>query len=444
MSVSIRKLAISGLTVAVLVAPASGVPAMAAPAESRDAVEAQAAGGADGADRATGAARSAAAYRVGAGSTFNNPRRKDQSGRIINKIKRSINHTPRGQKIWVMTWNFQAPGITRDLVRAHRRGVGVRLIMARSLAQKQGYNGSFKRLTRALKKGNGGRPGHLKSFTRTCSNSCRGRGGSMHSKFMLISRSGQSHHVVQQGSANFTTTAGGNQWNDWYALPNNKPVYETYQKVFLQALKDRPAGSVSRMWRNVNSWFAPRSGDMVMSLLKGVRCKGARGAGINGKTAIRVASSVFQNERGLRIARKLKSLQRGGCNIRVVFTMMTNKIRGAIRGVPTRQLVYDWNGDGAFDRYLHMKAMTISGNFRGDRNHRLVFNGSANWSTMGQVSDEQGMVIHSRGQEKRYGRWINGLYNSAPRGLRPTPEQYVARGLKNPYADLELELAHQG
>ncbi len=386
-------------------------------------------------------AAAAAKSRLPTGVMFNSPGEHS----IIGHIRQTINRTPRGEKIRIMSWNFQHAGITRSLIDAHQRGVSVRVIMARQLADKQGYHGSFKRLGRALKKGNRNRRAAMRSWTRTCSNSCRGRGGSMHAKMMLVTKAGGRSRIIQQGSANFTGSAANNQWNDWYTTTGNKARFRGWMKVFREASQDRRADQRQFTTGKIWSWFSPRKGDPVMKLLNKVRCKGARGAGINNRTSIRIASAVFQNERGIEIGRKLKRLYDAGCNIRVVFTMMTNKIRAAIRGVPVKQLAYDDNGDGSFDSYLHMKAMAISGHWDGNRGAHVVFNGSANWSRMGMVSDEHGMVITGKERlEKRYGRRISGLYRDAPRTIRPSAEDYRARGLKSPYDGLELELSGQG
>ncbi len=379
-------------------------------------------------------------YRVPKGVLFNHPFRKPYV--IKDRMKAAIRHVHKGEKIRIMTWNFQAADLTRVLVEAHQRGVSVRLIMSRQLANAQSPSGSYNVLRRALSRGDRNRPAELKSWAKTCSHSCRGTGGAMHSKFMVLTQSGKSSKIVMQGSANLTTAAAVNQWNDWYTTVGDAVTFDAYMKVFKQASKDRPVAAYQKRSGNILNWFAPRGGkkDLVMKLLNKITCSGARDAGINGRTAIRIASAVFQNDRGLRIARKLRSLDGQGCNIRVVFTLMTNKIRNAIRGVPTRQLAYDRDGDGSFDDYLHMKSMAISGHFGRKRDARVVFNGSANWSVIGQISDEQGMVIKSDGKERRYGKWISGLYAQAPRGIRPAPSYFRARGLENPYADLELEL----
>ena len=64
-----------------------------------------------------------------------------------------------------------------------------------------------------------------------------------------------------------------------------------------------------------------------------------------------------------------------------------------LQGVPRNHLVRDRDGDGAFDIYLHMKAMAISGHYGGRRGARIVYQGSENWSGLASLSDEQGLII---------------------------------------------------
>lgn len=380
-----------------------------------------------------------AKFRIAPGVTFNSPFGRQYT--IKNKISRAIRHTPKGEKIRAMSWNFNAVGLTNDLIAAHRRGVSVRVFMARSLV-----NPEFRRLTNALKVGNRKRPRAMRSWTRTCSNSCRGKGGAMHSKWVTISKAGRSRKVVMQGSANLTGAAAVNQWNDWFTTVGKGPIYKGYQRVFRESTRDRKAPAFTVRDGDTLAWFAPRGGrkDLVLDMLNDVRCKGARDAGIRGRTAIRIASAVIQNSRGQRIAHKIKDLHNRGCNIRMVYTLSTDEVMGILRGVPVRHLAYDGDGDGAYDNYLHMKSMTISGNWRGDRSARVVFNGSANWSTIGTISDEQGMIVRRNSLEKKYGKWITGLYNGAPRGRLVTTEYLRRQGVEDPYAGLELELGHQG
>ncbi len=114
--------------------------------------------------------------------------------------------------------------------------------------------------------------------------------------------------------------------------------------------------------------------------------------------------------------------------------------RGILAGVPKNHLVADRDGDGAYDIYLHMKAMSISGNYGKDRGTRIVFNGSANWSGLGLMADENGLVIRRDGVERQYGRQINRLFNIHLRSvpLDPEVEEQVERGkVIDPYRNME-------
>ena len=441
-----RKYVVAGVIAAVLATPTVAVPEATALAAS----VADRAGHHDG-DRSAGGIKAKAdggrgdgrkrhhhrgtAFHVADGVLFNTPF-SDQF-RIMSKQLREIRHTFKGEKIRIMSWNFQSNAVTNALINAHQRGASVRVFMARTLV-----NPNFRRLANALKAGNRHRPPAMRSWARTCDHSCRGKGGAMHAKWMTISKSGTTPWVVGEGSANLTTAAAVNQWNDWLTTTGNRTIYRGFQKVFRQASHDRKYPAVQFRSGNIFTWFAPRPGraDLVMKMLDNVRCSGARGAGINGHTAIRIASAVIQGPRGQRIAHKIKDLQNAGCNIKMLYTLSTNEVLGILRGVPLRHLAYDNDGDGSYDNYLHMKAMSISGNYGGDPGTHIVFNGSANWSPIGTISDEQGMIVRDDALEKQYGKWITSLYNHAPAGRLTTPQYFRSRGLPNPYKGLELEL----
>lgn len=407
---------------------------------------------APGADVAPNSAAVAAGpdltWDIRKGAVFNDPR-DGRAWRINNKIRRTIQNTPGGEKIRIMTWNLAWDGVVKDLIKAHKRGVSVRLIMSRGMAKEQGYHGSYRTLRRGLNDGaNKDRPWWKRSWARTCKGSCRGRGGAMHSKFIAVTKSGVREKVVSQGSANFTVSAATVQWNDWYTVYENDRIWRAYKKVFKQAKKDKPQRGIQRSDGTTTAFFDPHlNQDKVLKVLNKVKCRGARGAGINGKTSIRIAAAVFENERGMQIAKKLRALHRDRCNIRIVYTMMPYRIREVLSSLPVRHLAYDWDGDGSYDRYLHMKAMAISGHWNGDRGHRLVLNGSGNWDALSLRSDEQGMVIHKPWQEKKYGERINELFDAALEGGTMRMRQQggdVYEDNPEAYQELELELAGQG
>jgi phosphatidylserine/phosphatidylglycerophosphate/cardiolipin synthase-like enzyme len=371
-------------------------------------------------------------FRPKKGVTFNAP----GSQAINSKVLRAIAHTPRKGKIRAMTWNFNSWVFVNRLRAAHKRGVSVRIIMARSLAREQGARGPYNVLRRALAAGNAKRKPALRSWFRTCSNSCRGKGGAMHTKMYLFSKVGAAKQVVMSSSANMTGSAASNQWNDMFTITDRKVPYKTSITVFNEAAKDRPAPYRGYNDRKIRGWFNPNKGrpDIPYQMLRRVKCKGAKGAGIKGRTSIRIAQDVFNGNRGAKIARKVKELHRAGCNVRVVYSQLGGQSWQILQGVPRNHLVKDRDGDGAYDIYLHMKAMAISGHYDGDRGARIVFNGSANWSGLGLIADEQGLVIRRDAVEKAYGKQINRLFNVH---LKSAPPVDARLRVSDPYMNME-------
>lgn len=388
-------------------------------------------------------------FRAKKGVVFSHPLRPKISHIINARVKNAIDHTPKGEQIRLITWNFKSKLYVSALTRAHRRGVSVQVIMSNNLAQLQPANGSYETLKRALSKGNAKRKPAMRSWFRTCKGSCRGRNGIVHSKFFLFSKVGRSNNVVMSSSANLTITAATNQWNDMVTLVGREKVYNNFLEVFKQASHDRLHRPTYKQFTDgyITGWFFPRPGlsDIVLNMLDKVRCRNVgQKAGLRGRTVIRVAQSVFNGKRGARIAAKLKSLHRHGCNIRIVYAVMAGKSRAALTGVPSRHIVQDLDADGYWDRYLHMKAMAISGNYDGDRTGYAVLNGSANWSGTSVQSDEQGLIMRSRGTANKYWRWVDYLFMNPP----PHNESGLDEGLleldrrpvvDDPYAKLDQD-----
>ncbi|MCL2543068.1 MAG: phospholipase D-like domain-containing protein [Nocardioidaceae bacterium] len=382
------------------------------------------------------------AYQVKSGVIFNDPRVKKRQGVVLRKDVAAIDHAPKNSHIYAVSWNFyHAPGILDALIRAHRRGVSVRFITARELK-----HANFGTLKRALNYRNSRRPAGMRSFAKTCDHSCRGSGGSMHAKWIAISRSGSSKDVVMEGSHNFTGSAASNQWNDWYTVVGNQKIFNAYVSVFAEMAKDKKAGPVQVSGQGTGNriaWFSPRGGkgDLVMQLLDKVKCGGSKVAGYNGHTMIRIASAVIQGSRGDRIANRIRTLNNQGCNIKVIYTMAPNRVLQEMGSTPVRHLAFDSNGDGAYDTYLHMKAMTIVGHLGSNTKAHTVFNGSANWSGMGEVSDEQGMVINDNPSlEHSYTTHINTLFGVAVRPRAMNRALMRRNGITDPYQKIRSQL----
>lgn len=381
-------------------------------------------------------------YTPDSGVKFSTPLRNDASRRIIRHNIRTINSVPRGEKIRIISWNVKS-GLYRDaLIRAHRRGVSVRVLMAGGVADRQSSSGDFAVLRRQLSQGNAQRQPGMRSFMRKCTRSCRGTLGIAHTKSFVYSKAGRAKWITVGTSANATEVAARVQWNDAYTVTGQKDLYRRAVRVFNEAARDRRA---SPPYQSINyakgsrAFFQPYAGrrsvgDPVLRMLAPVKCRGARRSGVNGKTALRIAQTAILDERGVSIARRLKGLWNRGCNIRLAYTVLGPQVEDILRSrggrgpLPMRQIAQDFDRDGSFDRYLHSKSMTISGHYRKNRSARIVLNGSANWTKTALRSDEISFVVRDARLEQKYAAWINGLFTQPPLpGQRTAMTEQVSR-----------------
>jgi phosphatidylserine/phosphatidylglycerophosphate/cardiolipin synthase-like enzyme len=382
------------------------------------------------------------------GVVFNNPLLPRRRHVINRKVRKAIEKTHKGQTIRLITWNLKSELYTQAIVNAHRRGVGVRVIMSAGLAAGQTRNGSYATIKRALSQGNKSRPRALRSWVRVCHNSCRGPNGVgiVHSKFFLFSKVGPARDIVMSASGNLTEVAANRQWDDLTTVVNQPKTYDNFVSIFDQASHDKVVKPAFHKFRDgdLRGWFFPRMGqsDIVLNLLRPVRCQGAVRAGALHPTIIRIAQAVFNGKRGLAIAKRIRALHVQGCNIRIDYTAMANSSQAVLDSVPKRHIVQDFNGDGIYDRYLHMKAVAINGHYGKDRSYKVVLNGSANWSGMSLKSDEQGLILYKPKIVDEYIAWINHIFDHPPpRPVVTNPPPTTAKGapVVNPYANVEFD-----
>lgn len=383
------------------------------------------------------AVRAAAAapdnYTPPRGVKFNNPLVNDKRRVILRHLVRTIDSVPRGQNIRVASWNIRSDAFTDALIRAHRRGVSVRVLISYGNANPELPNKGFNRLQAELRKGNDKRKPSMRSWGRKCRSSCRGQRGIMHSKLFLFSQAGKGRNITMYSSANATDLAAGYQWNDIFTLRRHA-VYQDFLRVFSEMAKDEPAKPAYLRfdYGDFRSEFLPiggrkAKGDPVLNELAKVRCKGATGGAgnANGRTVIRIGQTATLADRGQKIAARIKELWDNGCDVKVAYAVMGNKVLAVFRQttgrgpVPIQQIAQDWNDDGVYDRYLHMKAMTISGVYGKNTAARITYNGSQNWSGLGLISDEAGARLTNPKTEKKYRDWITYLFNNPPPGAPP-------------------------
>jgi phosphatidylserine/phosphatidylglycerophosphate/cardiolipin synthase-like enzyme len=363
------------------------------------------------------------------GVRFNNPYGTLNSERmIVRHLVRTINSVPRREQIRMSAWNVRSPVIAEALIKADRRGVSVQVVMDNDNANAETPNRDVRRMVRAFK-GDKKRKPEMRSWLRRCKGSCRGAHGIPHSKFYLFSRVGKVENIVMYGSANATELSASIQWNDLHTLVNTKASYSEFLSVFNQMKKDRRRKNAYRAWTHgkFTKIFYPyvgegATGDPIAKVFDKVKCRGATGGtGLNGRTKIRIAQTAMFGPRGIALAHQLASLHRRGCNIRIVYAMFGNEVlrifrQESGRPIPLTHLAYDANDDGIYDRYVHMKSMTISGNYGGDTSSTITWNGSANWSSVALASDEIVGRWESRKITRKYAAWIDYMFTHRPAG----------------------------
>jgi len=336
---------------------------------------------------------------------------------ILTHVIQTIRSTPPGEKIRIAVWNFDDRPTADALVKAFQRGVTVQLVVAGSVD-----SASFRSVAAVLNE----RP-HDVSFALKCRGACRSSRKVMHSKIFLFSRAGRARNISMFGSSNLTTPAGNRQWNDLVTV-SNQALYDFFTQTFIEYALDTPVDRpyVREDVGRYRVYLYPSGPDEnpVFDELGHVECTGALGMP-GARTRIRIAVAGWFDAYGERIARRVRSLWEQGCDVKIITTLAgrgVNRTLKSARGrgpVPIRQLEEDRNGDGTAERYLHMKAIAITGVFDGDPRAKVVITGSPNWSTTASTSDEVLVrMTKTGGLAATYQRWIDQLYGSPSSHLR--------------------------
>jgi phosphatidylserine/phosphatidylglycerophosphate/cardiolipin synthase-like enzyme len=352
----------------------------------------------------------------------------------------------------VMSWNIMSRTAVDALLRAQARGVKVRVLMDNTNLVDI-PNPGFKRLKASFKRTNQRMDikQSRRSYAKTCIQSCRGARGAAHAKYYLFSKTGKAKNVVMSGSANLTVAGAVNQWNDMYTWVDNRRLFNFASRVYAEMWKDAPVAqqfvefSTGKDLLGFTPLIGPagRTSDPVQDLLSRVTCTGAQGAGKNGRTIVRAAPDVMRNERGMAIAQRLRELWVQGCDVRIAYTVMGVDVfrflgTGTARGpVPKKHLVQDFDGDGEFDNYFHLKALTINGVYDGNPTSYVTLNGSSNWSGYAAVSDENFGILFRRSPTLKYQHFIDYWYENFPKNV-PLDEGIDLRKVDR-YANLDLD-----
>ena len=337
---------------------------------------------------------------------FNDPLGpEDRQYALIRHIDARIDHARPGATVRLAAYSFAMPSTAHALLRAHRRGVVVKLVVDRHSAAW----GSVRRLRTVL-----GTDTDKRSFVRLCDRSCRGDVGVQHAKFVTISSTKHAEDLAMVGSMNFTEHAAREQWQDLYSVDGDAGVYRQLVRVFRRMVRDQPQPALAL--RGPGEGFRTEVspvpvGDPVMHRLSLVSCRGATaGTGFRGRTVLRVAMHAWNGERGLALARKVAALEEAGCNVRVLAGVGVGpRVLGTLEraGVGVRRT-------GGDSRATHQKLMFVSGHFAGDRAASYAWTGSHNWTDRSLRNDEVTLRVAGARQVEAYRRAFLHVWKLTP------------------------------
>jgi len=397
-----------------------------------------------GASRTVGRPRVNLPTRPGSVFSYPNRGKKEQVAirkRLLNTIKStwggrrysSGSARPSNGRIRIATWSFDDWAVARALYAAHKRGVSVQVLAAKSANRRhKAWKWLRKRLPQSLYRTGYPETASRWSFARHCRGACRGSGGTAHSKYFLFRNVGAAHvpAITVQSSMNLTTRGYQHQWNQ-ATTTWRREVHRAFSHIFAESRRDRPVSSPYRLYDGkVRSIFFPRPGttapyDPVMRVLRNVHCTGTTSGGDRWhRTQIRVIQYALYNSRGAWIAKRLKRLWNAGCNIKIIYGVTSRPVLSILRSragrgpIPVRQSVVR-NGIGQIIKYNHSKWMTITGHYGSSTRAYLVFSGSSNWGNLAFSSDEQMQQIssyqHARQHRAAFGKTWKQRSSRRPR-----------------------------
>ncbi|WP_435741580.1 phospholipase D-like domain-containing protein [Nocardioides sp. SYSU DS0663] len=316
-------------------------------------------------------------------------------GAVRARITRLLRRTPPGGTVRAVTWTYDDPHWTRELLRAHRRGVTVRLLVGGIACGEP----ELRRLRARLD-----RPSYARCVRAAARGASRFGGAptNLHQKSWTFTRSGDDRWVSVVTSANLARGAQRAQFNDAVVLRGRRDLHDRLARIFERQARDRAVGRPFRHYRLADAalifgpWNSPRQTDPVLRRIAALPARG---------TTIRVAMSNWQDPRGVRIARVLARKEERGAEVRVLASRpFDHRVRVTLReaGITVRR------GHFGPDRYHHLKVMTAAYDVDGRRHHR-VWTGSENWWSPSRGHDEVVLRLDGRAVHDAYSSFLDGI-----------------------------------
>lgn len=316
---------------------------------------------------------------------------------VVARLLELIAHTPRGERIRIITRSFSLHPVADALVDAHRRGVSVQIIANRFASK------DFRAV--AKMKDEVGTDRRRDSFIHLSNGSGRGPRTATHQKTWTFTRVGDSRRVVMVGSANLSYYST-QQYSDMYVFVDRGDVWRAFDRDFRDQVgieKARGPGYAPVLGRD-RAWFFPGwdlDTDPVQALLRDLPARG---------TVLRFAMYAWHSERGRRLAEIVADKARGGARVQVISVNIGNEIVAILRaaGVEVRSATYR-NGDD-----VHSKLSLLEWTGPDGVRHRRVVTGSDNFGSDSLPRDELVLEVHpDRGSWRRYVRWYDAIIERA-------------------------------
>jgi phosphatidylserine/phosphatidylglycerophosphate/cardiolipin synthase-like enzyme len=350
--------------------------------------------------------------------------------------------------IRIATWSFGDRTIAKALVAARNRGVSVQVMAAADVNKTHPEWGWLKkhlgqRYYDTRSKGSSERI----SFARPCKGSCRGRGGTPHSKFFIFDNVGSAHvrNIVFQTSMNLTSFAWHGQWNQ-AQVSKDLGVHNAFMAIFremrpstynLSPYRDYTTGSIENIFFPIINWTTQN--DPVLRMLSKTACTNS---GVyDGHTRIRIEQYAIYQSRGEAIAKKLRSLWNAGCDISIIYSVTTRPVLNILRNhsgrgpIPMKESIIRGR-DGTIAKYNHSKWMTIAGNYGGQPAQWKTISGSANWANLALTSDEQMQILNGYGTAMLYNN--NFATTWAQKTSGPPTLAFIAEGRTLPLPENDI------
>ncbi|HEX8508670.1 MAG TPA: phospholipase D-like domain-containing protein [Propionibacteriaceae bacterium] len=343
-------------------------------------------------------------YSPGNGVVFNDPTGSTaEQLAIVRSIGRAIDATPKGETIQIAQYSLDIASSADKLLKAHKRGVRVQLIVDQ---HRNIVTTETRRLIKAL-----GENRKKKSFLVRCGASCMSnRTSAMHAKFFLFSAVGSSQHVSMVGSANLTHTNTRDSWNDTQTVVGDKVLYDSLREYFRDMTPDKKQLNYYRTTTSGDHkayFFPQKTGKkpvVLLGVLKQVSCKGAApGYGDKKRrTIVRVGMYSWTSTR-LDIARQLYKLHNAGCLVQVIYnsgrtsSYISHELLRRSSKYGQMQLYDAWvdrNVNNKPERYMHLKVLMINGVLGEQKNTKVVYGGSQNF-TPNATTDNNDLIFRT-------------------------------------------------